>query len=425
MASATTLPADKADAATSSGNIVSEMESAFRSSVETGQIPGAVVMAKDLTGKIDHVRCYGTRSVRPNEDGTLPPMEADTIMRMGQASVLVGTVMALQCVDRGLVDLDEDVGRFLPELASMKVLAGFDTEGNPIMRDRKGIITLRHMLTDTSGISHVPISPLLQQYCAKGYSTYPLPVGCETDIPDPLAAPPVGDPGAEWIHGTNLDWAGKLVESATGLDLESYMQQNVCAPLGIADMTFKLQQRPDLLARRADLTKRSREDGTLHYDDSIFLRKDPAECYAGSGLFASPAAFMAVMHSLLRRDGVLLKPETVDQMFRPALDETLERGMNEHFNKVIRWINYGYPLPQWPSLRRNFGFGAIVLMQDLDGDRWRRKGSMSINCGWNIGLQIDPAAGLCTIVAFQTSPYSTPIEEGLVHKFEKAMYSLL
>ncbi|KAL0931328.1 transesterase [Colletotrichum truncatum] len=424
MASST-LPTDQGGAATASGNMMSEMESAFKSSVESGQIPGAVVMAKDVTGKINYTRSFGARSVRPDENGALPPMEADTIMRMGQASVLIGTIMALQCVERGLIGLDESVERYLPDLTSMKVLAGFDADGKPIMRERKGDITLRHMLTDTSGISHVPINPLLQQYCAKGYSTYPLPIGGETDIPDPLAAPPVGDPGTEWVHGTNIDWAGKLVERATGTDLESYMQQNICAPLGIADITFRLQERPDLLARRADLTKRNREDGTLHYDDTIFFRKYPTECYAGSGLFASPAAFMAVMHSLLKRDGVLLKPETVEQMFQPALDETMERGMNEHFNKVMRWINYGYPLPQWPSLRRNYGFGAIVIMQDLDGDKWRRKGSMSINCGWNVGLQIDPAAGLCTMVAFQTSPYSTPIEEGLVHTFEKAVYSLL
>lgn len=39
--------------------------------------------------------------------------------------------------------------------------------------------------------------------------------------------------------------------------------------------------------------------------------------------------------------------------------------------------------------------------------------------------QIDPAAGLCTLVAFQTQPYSDPIEEALVHKFERAMYSQL
>lgn len=416
------------------------------------------------------MRCFGARTVRADENGSPPLMEVDTIMRMGQATALIGIIMALQCVDRGLLTLDESVERFLPDLTSMKVLAGFDAEGKPIMRERNGIITLRfvlnvscddydrrltklssshrHMLTDTSGLSHVPINPLLQQYVAKGYSKYPLPVGSETEIPDPLDAPPVGDPGSEWIHGTNLDWAGKLVERATGLDLETYMQQNVCEPLGITDMTFKLLQRPDLIARRADLTKRNREDGKLYYDDSIFFREDPKECYGGSGLFASPAAFMKVMHSLLKKDSILLKSETVDLMFQPALEEGPERRMNEHFNMVMKFINYGYPLPQWPSLRRNFGLGAVVIMEDLDGDNWRRKGSLSINNGWNTGLvsqilsdqtvkdlksntdfshtqQIDPAAGLCTLVAFQTQPYSHPIEEGLVHKFEKAIYSQL
>lgn len=220
----------------------------------------------------------------------------------------------------------------------------------------------------------------------RGYSEYPLPIGSESDIPNPLLAPPVGDPGTEWIHGTNLDWAGKLVERATGLDLGSYMQQNVCDPLGITDMTFKLQQRPDLIARRADVTKRNKEDGKLFHDDSVFFQKDPVECYAGCGLFASPASYMKVIHSLLKRDGVLLKPETVDLVFQPALEEEMEQRMNEHFNKVIKFINYGYPLPQWPTLRRNFGLGAIVIKEDLDGDDWRRKGSLSINNGWNTGL---------------------------------------
>lgn len=73
----------------------------------------------------------------------MPPMEVDTIMRMGQATALVGIIMALQCVDRGLVSMDESVERLLPDLTSMEVLAGFDADGKPIMRERNGIITLR------------------------------------------------------------------------------------------------------------------------------------------------------------------------------------------------------------------------------------------------------------------------------------------
>lgn len=77
-------------------------------------------------------------------------MEVDTIMRMGQATALVGIVMALQCVDRGLVSMDESVERLLPDLTSMEVLTGFDDGGKPIMRERNGIITLRWVLSNIS-----------------------------------------------------------------------------------------------------------------------------------------------------------------------------------------------------------------------------------------------------------------------------------
>jgi CubicO group peptidase (beta-lactamase class C family) len=70
-------------------------------------------------------------------------MEEDTPMRLASATKLLTSIMALQCVDRGLIGLDEDVEKFIPELTSMKVLAGFDDSGNAIMRDREGTITLR------------------------------------------------------------------------------------------------------------------------------------------------------------------------------------------------------------------------------------------------------------------------------------------
>lgn len=76
-------------------------------------------------------------------------MEVDTPMRFASATKLLTTIMALQCAERGLIDLDENVEKFVPDLTSMKILAGFDDVGKAIMRDRDGIITLRlvHYIT--------------------------------------------------------------------------------------------------------------------------------------------------------------------------------------------------------------------------------------------------------------------------------------
>ncbi|GJD04400.1 betalactamase [Colletotrichum higginsianum] len=328
-------------------------------------------------------------------------MEEDTPMRFASATKLLTSIMALQCVDRGLIGLDEDVEKIIPDLTSMKVLAGFDDAGNAIMRDREGIITLR------------------LQYMSKGY----LPAADKFGIQSRLAPPPVNDPGVEWMYGSNLDWAGRLVERATGMDLESYMQENLCDPLDIIDMTFKLQQRPDLLARRADQTQRSREDGKLVYDDTVYFRQDGEECFGGQGIFTSPESYMKVLFSLLKNDGVLLKPDTVKLMFQPALDERLEKQMNAHMDSATH-INYGGPMPM-TGLRRNFGLGGIIPMEDLDGDKWRRKGSMTLGGGPNIIWQIDPAAGLCTLVTYQLEPWNDPICRGLTQTFEKAIYASL
>lgn len=64
-------------------------------------------------------------------------------MRFASCTKLVTTVMALQCVERGLLTLDEAVDKFIPDLTGMKILTGFDDLGNPIMRERNGVITLR------------------------------------------------------------------------------------------------------------------------------------------------------------------------------------------------------------------------------------------------------------------------------------------
>lgn len=70
-------------------------------------------------------------------------MEIDTPLRLASATKLLTTIMALQCMEQGLVDLDENVNRLLPDLSDMQVLTGFDAAGNAIMRDREGIIKLR------------------------------------------------------------------------------------------------------------------------------------------------------------------------------------------------------------------------------------------------------------------------------------------
>ncbi len=70
-------------------------------------------------------------------------MTIDTIMFTASFTKLLTTISVLQCVERGLITLDEDTSALLPELACQKILTGFDEAGEPVLVDRKSPITLR------------------------------------------------------------------------------------------------------------------------------------------------------------------------------------------------------------------------------------------------------------------------------------------
>ncbi|KAG5984795.1 hypothetical protein E4U55_003160 [Claviceps digitariae] len=259
---------------------------------------------------------------------------------------------------------------------------------------------------------------LIKKYSDLGFN----PDTASQLIPQRYSYPLSYDPGTRWAYGPNLDWAGKLIERATGLDLEEYMQRHICAPLGITDMTFKLQQRPEMVARRADMSKRD-ADGMPENVDASYLVSDPDDCFGGMGLFASPASYMKFLHSLLKNDARLLSPAMVDILFEPQLNPECEKTINDVFDEHSE-MNHGGLLPLH-GIRRNHGLGGLMIMEDCEGDAWRRKGSTSWGGFPNLFWCIDREAGLCVLVAFQLIPWGDKQCVELGRLFEKAMYKEL
>ena len=70
-------------------------------------------------------------------------MEMNTIMRFLSATKLVTAIAVMQCVERGLTGLDDDVGQLVKELGDLKVLVGYNDQGKPELVDPKEKITLR------------------------------------------------------------------------------------------------------------------------------------------------------------------------------------------------------------------------------------------------------------------------------------------
>lgn len=146
----------------------------------TGSFPNLV--AKVDSGQEDYAFSSGLRTLDSLSDSD-PNMTCDTVLWIASVSKLMTAVAALSCVERGLISLDEDVTRVLPELKDRGILEGFDSEGKPILRARKNIVTLRYgvsirrlddsvntslcyrqFLSHTSGMGYDIMVPLLAEW---------------------------------------------------------------------------------------------------------------------------------------------------------------------------------------------------------------------------------------------------------------------
>jgi methyl acetate hydrolase len=95
----------------------------------------------------------GQRSVLPDAQ----PMSQDTVFFLVSATKLVTAVAAIQCVKRGLIGLDEPIGKHLPEFDHPSIIEGWREGRNgkeePILSLASSQVTLRQLLCHTSGIS--------------------------------------------------------------------------------------------------------------------------------------------------------------------------------------------------------------------------------------------------------------------------------
>ncbi|KAH8164921.1 hypothetical protein CIB48_g3325 [Xylaria polymorpha] len=203
------------------------------------------------------------------------PISLDSLHWIASLTKLSTAVATLIAVDQGLVTLDDDVRKIVPELAELDVLEGFDDDGKPRLRPCTAPISLR------SGFCYDQHHEGLKRwasYVGKKETTF-------TGSMEGYRYPLVFEPGQGWAYGSGMDWAGRTIEVVAKQDLESFMKTNIWTPLGMRSTTFRPWTRPDLEASLVELAWRN-PDGALVKGKNPF---GPAvDCCGGVGLFSTP-----------------------------------------------------------------------------------------------------------------------------------------
>jgi methyl acetate hydrolase len=312
----------------------------------------------------------------------------------------------MQLVEQGKLSLDGDIAAVLPELGRVQVLEGFGADGKPRLRAAKRPITLRHLLTHTSGYAYDMWDADIGRYMEA--TGIPGVITCQNAS---LALPLAFDPGEKWEYGISIDWAGKAVEAVSGQTLDGYMRDNLLAPLGMTDTGFKIgaPQRE----RMAKIHART-PDGLVSTDTEI--PQDPEFHMGGGGLYATVGDYLKFARMIMRGgtlDGVrVLQPETVATMSKNAMGDLVCNPMKT----AVPWATNDV------DFVAGMKWGLSFLINPEPMPTGRSAGSLAWAGLANSYYWIDPTRQVAGVYATQVLPFFDAKAVRTFQEFETAVY---
>ena len=241
LSSSTTVAADFSRARPEGLGMSSErlgrLDTVLNSYVEKDQIAGQVLLVL-RNGRIVHSLANGKRDI-----GTGEPMTEDTIFRIAsQTKAIVSTgIMILH--ERGQLDISHPLSRYIPEWENVQVAVP-DENGSYDLEPAERPITLRHLLTHTGGMSY-GTGPASKEWEDANFQGWYFANKTETigeSIARMASLPLDAHPGTAWIYGYNTDILGAVIEKASGMDLNNFLQQEIFEPLDMSDSHFYLPE---------------------------------------------------------------------------------------------------------------------------------------------------------------------------------------
>ena len=382
------------------------IDETLSAAVERADVPGVVAMAATRS-ELVYQGAFGRRAL-PDGD----PMTSDTVFWIASMTKAITSMAAMQLVEQGKLRLDVPIAHVLPELSAPQVLTGFNPSGEPQLRPAKGSITLRHLLTHTSGFVYDIWNAEMGRYMeTKGI---PGIISCQNAA---LVLPLVFDPGDRWDYGIGIDWAGKAVERVSGQALADYFDEHLFRPIGMRDTAFKLTA--ERRARLAGMHARG-EDGVLAPME-FEVPQEPEFQMGGGGLYGTASDYLAFQRVILNEGRVygrsVLKPETVRLMTANAIVDLNVQPLNTAVPQFSNDAEF------FPGTVKKWSLGFMISTQPVSGGR--RSGSLAWAGLGNTYFWIDPGSGIAGVILMQLLPFADRKALALLDEFEKAVYAAL
>lgn len=371
------------------------------------RVPGVVAMATDRHGTL-YESAAGKRTLGQDAD-----MTVDTVCAIFSTTKAITATAVLQLHEDGKLDLDAPAKAYVPDIGALQVLDGFDDNGQPRLRAPKRDVTTRMLLLHTAGFGYEFFNESYRRLAAE--HGQPSVISATKAS---LATPLLFDPGDAWEYGSNIDWAGQVVEAVLGKRLGEVMQERIFAPLGMTSTAFALT--PSMRQRLARIHQRE-ADGSLTPLMDMELPQEPELHMGGHGLYSTVPDYCRFIRMWLNDGagdhGRVLRPETVAMAVRNGLGDMKIKGLPG----VVPSLSHDAEF--FPGMPKSWALSFMI--NDQDAPTGRPAGSLAWAGLANLYYWIDRRNGIGGFWATQILPFVDPTSTAAYLEFEAAVYGSL
>ena len=371
-----------------------DMADTLRQAVDGGDVPGVAATAATADGTIF--------------EGAAGALKPDSVIWIASMTKAITGAAAMQMVEQGKFGLDTPAAEVVPEIARKEVLVSIGADGAVKTRPARKPITLRHLLTHTSGMGYDTWDADIFRYVqAKG----PL----KPNSMEMLSTPLLADPGERWEYSISIDWAGLMVEAAGGVKLDRYMKDNLFDPLKMADTGFRIG--PAMRPRKAAVHVRNDKGGFAATDHE--LNQNPEVFMGGGALYSTVSDYLRFTRMIMGHgtlDGIeVLKPPTVALMSQNAMGDVSCRPLKSQIPGRSTDMNFVDGM-KW---------GLTFMINPADFPGGRTAGSLSWGGLANSYYWIDPVKKVTGVWATQLLPFYDARAVARFDAFERNVYATL
>jgi len=334
------------------------------------------------------------------------PVKTSSIFRIHSMTKIVTSIAAMQLVEQGKVQLDQDLSELLPEMARIPILS---EEGKLV--EPKKAITLRHLLTHTAGFGYPNATyKVHSNFDAAGWKYEDFPRQFES--------------GTRFLYGTSTDWVGKLVEKVSGMTLEAYFKKKIFKPLGIKSTYYNV---PEKAKKRIVSMGNRGEDGKSKLREIEGDTQSPnrypvgktTKFSGGSGLFSTPSDYTEILQCMLNygayKGGRILKRETVEKMTENHIGDISLDPTGWHYDPATCCNFNGL-------MDKESKWGLAFMIDNTPKSYGRKAGAVLWGGYRNTYFYIDYKTGIAASIYSQHLPFNHSATISLFEKFSEVFY---